>query len=55
MKKRPMIGETPAKRRSVTLPDAVVDSLKLFGLGNLSAGIREGEKALRVLDGLRKK
>lgn len=55
MKKRPMIGETPAKRRSVTLPDAVVESLKLFGLGNLSAGIREGEKALRVLDGLRKK
>ncbi len=44
---RPLIAETPAKRRSVSLPDAVVESLKFFGLGNLSAGIREGEKALR--------
>jgi len=42
-----MIGKVPTERYNVSLPPEVAERLRKAGAGNLSAGIRLAEKALR--------
>lgn len=44
---RPLVGKSPTKVYSVTLPPDIAEYLRKFGGGNLSAGIRAASAVVR--------